>query len=270
MFGYIMINPEQLTKEDKDRYQALYCGLCRRLGVLHGMNGRMTLTYDMTFLAMLLSSLYCEEESTGTQRCVMHPLHNHEYVYSSAMDYAADLSIILAYYKCLDDWNDDHNVIALGSSKALQSKMEQAAARCPRQYEVIKNGLEELSKMERNNELNPDLPTNCFGVIMGELFVWKEDEYADTLRRMGAALGRFIYILDAVNDRKEDIKKQRYNPLISLMDIDFTSMLTMLIGECTREFDKLPLNRNTSIMKNILYSGVWMKYKLKERDEKHD
>ena len=267
MFGYIMMNPNELSKEDKELYNSLYCGLCRRLGEFHGISGRMTLTYDMTFLAMLLSSLYHEKESDGTQKCLIHPLHSHKYIYSSATDYAADLSIVLTYYKCLDDWNDDHNIVSLGGSKALQKKVELAVARWPRQCAAVANGIAALSKMEQNNEINPDLPANCFGNIMGELFVWKEDEYADTLRKMGAALGRFIYILDAVNDLHDDLKKERYNPLVSLMNTDFTSMLTMLIGECTKEFDKLPLERNVSIMRNILYSGVWMKYKLKERAE---
>ena len=121
--------------------------------------------------------------------------------------------------------------------------------------------------MERLNELNPDLPANCFGNIMGELFVREEDEYADTLRRLGAALGRFIYIMDAVCDLRADIKKERYNPLVSMTDTDFTPMLTLLIGECTQAFESLPIERNAVIMKNILYSGVWQQYNIKRRAE---
>lgn len=96
---------------------------------------------------------------------------------------------------------------------------------------------------------------------MGEVFVWKEDEYEATLRNMGAALGRFIYLLDAVNDLKADIKKQRYNPLITQMHTDFEPVLTMLIGECAALFEKLSLEQDIHILRNVIYSGVWTKYK---------
>jgi len=188
MFGYITIDPNMLSKEDKTQYRSYYCGLCKRLGEVHGLNGRMTLTYDVTFVALLLSSVYCEKETVGLQRCMMHPLHSHEYICALATDYAADLNMILAYCKCFDDWNDDKNVVALGGSQILRGKVEQAAARWPRQYAAIVNGIADLSRMEKHNEMNPDLPANCFGVIMGELFIRKEDEYAATLRKMGVTV----------------------------------------------------------------------------------
>jgi len=267
MFGYIMANHNTLEKADNDCYQALYCGLCKRLDTLHGMTGRMTLTYDMVFISMLLSSLYREDESTGVQKCLVHPFRSHEYIYSRATDYAADLSIVLAYYKCLDDWYDDHNVIARNRSRALQKSTALVRTRWPRQCSAIGNGIADLREMERINEMNPDIPANRFGAIMGELFVREEDAHSPALRRMGTALGRFIYLMDAVNDLRGDIKHERYNPLVSLTNTDFAPTLTLLIGECTKEYETLPLERNISLMRNILFSGVWMKYRSKEQTE---
>ena len=37
-------------------------------------------------------------------------------------------------------------------------------------------------------------------------------------------------------------------------------ILTMLIGECAARFERLPLVRDADIMRNILYSGVWLRY----------
>ena len=68
MFGYITICKPELKIKDFERYKAFYCGLCQELKEKYGMGGQMTLTYDMTFLVVLLSSLYefqTEEESTG-------------------------------------------------------------------------------------------------------------------------------------------------------------------------------------------------------------
>jgi hypothetical protein len=262
-----MISTKELTKEEYTRYRAVYCGLCNKLKLHHGAISRLTLTYDMTFLAMFLSSLYEEKEADSSQRCPVHPIRKHHCVSSPATDYAADMSVLLTYYKCLDDWNDDHSVVALQKSKVFQSKAQAVELLWPRQCFAVKRGIEILTEMERNNEMNPDLPANCFGIIMGELFVRDEDEYSAPLRRMGAALGRFIYMMDAVSDLKSDIKKERYNPLVSFTDTDFTTMLSLLIVECTKEFENLHPERDANIMRNILYSGVWTKYTVKERDE---
>lgn len=262
MFGYISINEKTLTPEQRDRYQAVYCGLCRSLGTQYGAIGRMTLTYDMTFLVLLLASVYALPEEEGKQRCpAFPPLRRCSFAVCDASPYAADMSILLAYYKGLDDWADERSLSGYSKSKALEKRATDAAGRWPRQSAAIEKGLESLLAMEKGNELNPDIPTNCFGALMGELFVWQEDEKADMLRSFGAALGRFIYLMDACMDLRSDIRHRRYNPLVSMPGSDHTPLLTMLIGECTRIFESLSLFRDARILQNILYSGVWTKYR---------
>ncbi len=265
MFGYITTDSSQLKEEDKKRYQATYCGLCRVLDEQHGKRGRTTLTYDMTFLSMLLSSLYASEETIGTQRCLVHPVRQLPYITTSVTEYAADMNVIMAYYKFLDDWNDDGSLTAKGKLKLFEESKARVEAKWPRQCGAIDRSLQRLGQLEQADELNPDLPANCFGELLGELFVLKEDdEWAGTLYRMGAALGRFVYLMDACMDLASDLKRDRYNPLVAQINTDFTPMLTMLIGECTREFETLPLQRDVNILRNILYSGVWVKYKPKK------
>lgn len=261
MFGHITINPKQLSDQDKDRYQAVYCGLCRTLDERHGKVGRSTLTYDMTFLSLLLSSLYQPEETQAHLWCLLHPTQKRPYAATRYTEYAADMNVILAYYKALDDWQDDKSLSARGSMKLLEKPKEQAAARWPRQVAAIEDCLYRLGEMERADELNPDLPANCFGELMGELFVLEEDEWSASLRRLGAALGRFVYLMDAAIDLPADIKHDRYNPLIAQIDTDFSMMLSLMIGECTAELAQMPLERDVPILRNILYSGVWLKYK---------
>lgn len=266
MFGYVVADSKKLSDADKERYQQAYCGLCNQLQEKYGMTGRMTLSYDITFLVILLSSLYGSGESTGSRRCPLHPFTSHDYWETECTKYGADMNILLSYYKNVDDWSDDKNRTAGILVGRLKPFIEPIRQRWPRQCRAVQSRLEELAEMENRNELNPDMPTNCFGALMGEIFVMKEDEHAVTLRRMGAALGRYIYLLDAVCDLRSDIKKQRYNPLVAQMDADFTPILTLMIGECTMEFEKLPLAQDVDIMRNILYSGVWIRSK-KRKDE---
>lgn len=265
MLGYVTTNADTLDKAQKDRYQACYCGLCRQLGLRHGAPGRASLTYDMTFLSMLLSALYEEPEEAGTFRCPANPLRQCAYVGTKVTEYAADMNVLLAYYNALDDWKDDHSVTALGICKALEKKAERVKTLWPRQSEVIISCLKSLGDMEKANDLNPDNPANCFGYLMGELFAWKDDdEWTPALRRMGAALGRFIYLMDASLDLPSDIRHERYNPLVAQLDTDFTEILTMIISECTAEFEQLPLQGDVEILRNILYAGVWVQYKSKK------
>jgi hypothetical protein len=183
---------------------------------------------------------------------------------SEALSYSADMNVMLSYYQALDDWHDDRKKGARRRSEALAKYLPEIGARRPRQCRVIGEKIKELGEMERANELNPDLPINCFGELLGNIFIWREDAYSAPLKAMGTALGRFIYLLDACNDLPWDIKKQRYNPLVMEMNRDFTPLLTMMMAECTAAFDRLPVNRDNGILRNVLYSGVWQSYRKKK------
>lgn len=270
MFGYVVADIEKLGEAEKERYQQAYCGLCHQLQEKYGGTGRITLTYDMTFLSILLSSLYKSEEHTDSRRCPIHPISSHDYWETDCTEYAADMNILLAYYNCIDDWSDDKSRRAKILAGRLRPFIDPIRERWPRQSSAVEQRLSDLAEMEKRNELSPDAPVNCFGALMGELFVIKEDEYSPVLRRMGAALGRYIYLLDAVCDLRSDIKKQKYNPLIAQMDTDFAPILKLMIGECTMEFEALPLERDIDIMRNILYSGVWVRSKRKKEDDESE
>ena len=121
MFGYVVAPVEGLEEAQLVRYKAVYCGLCRRLGERHGQLARLGLTYDMTFLALLLASLYEPEEQTGTNRCLVHPREPRAWAVSDMTDYAADMTIALVYHKSLDDWADDHALHAKAYAGILAS-----------------------------------------------------------------------------------------------------------------------------------------------------
>ena len=117
MFGYVIPNQAALDDEAKARYRTAYCGLCRRIGALHGLRGRLTLSYDLTFLDLLLSSLYEGESEcvTGSGHCPIHPIRKVDWRHSGPTDYCADMSVALHYYNAADKWNDDHSLLASAS-----------------------------------------------------------------------------------------------------------------------------------------------------------
>ena len=107
MFGYIECNRSKLSREEQERYQSVYCGLCRNLKMRYGDLERMSLSYDMTFVILFLSSLYEPRETKGEFRCGLHPLRPRSGVENCFTEYAADMTVVLAYFKALDDWKDE-------------------------------------------------------------------------------------------------------------------------------------------------------------------
>ncbi|MDR1438582.1 MAG: DUF5685 family protein [Clostridiales bacterium] len=261
MFGYIVTNRKTLSKAEILRYKSAYCGLCRHLRLAYGNAGRSALSYDMAFVALLLSALYELPEEAGQERCLASPARRHPYIATEATAYAADMNIMLAYYQALDDWNDERSQPALAASRRLAEFLPAIGERWPVQTECAARCMGKLAEIEKGNELNPDAALNCFGELMGGLLAWRQDGHEASLRRIGAALGRFVYLLDANNDLADDIRNERYNPLVALPRADFKPLLALVIGECAAEFESLRISRDIHLLRNVIYSGVWLKYR---------
>jgi hypothetical protein len=189
--------------------------------------------------------------------------------------YAADMNLALAYHNFIDDWEDEKKIVGLASAHAIKSKYKEVEQRYPRQCGEIKAALQQLQEYEKVNESSLDLVSGCFGRLMAELLVYRQDIWENTLRSIGFYLGKFIYLMDAYFDVEKDIKQRNYNPLIHYQGRDdyeqfCDEMLTMMISETANEFEKLPCIAEADILKNILYCGVWNKYnrsKQKKREE---
>lgn len=281
MFGYVTICEPELKVKDLRKYKAYYCGLCHTLKEKYGISGQMTLTYDMTFAILLLTSLYESETQTESHRCKVHPVKKQVMLQNEITGYAADMNVLLAYYHLEDDWKDEKKVSAFAGKAALGRKAKKIMERYPRQSAAIRESLRELAECEKEGSTDLDRTAGCFGRLMEELFVWREDVWEKNLRRIGFFLGKFIYIMDAYEDLEEDIKKGCYNPLKKLYTQEdyeerLKQILCMMIAECSMEFEKLPCIVDVDILRNILYDGVWNRYnkiqkkKLEEGNKKNE
>ncbi len=264
MFGYVTANVKELTKAQRQRYNAVYCGICRRIRSDASQAARLALSYDMAFLSLLLMSLYEPAEVAGDRACLIHPLQKRSWVDNEYIGYGADMNVALAYYKAGDDVADDGKLSARVMAKVFGKSLPQIRARYPRQCDAMEDCIRELSALERDNCGNPDLPAGCFGRLMGELLVYREDYWAPTLRELGQALGRFIYLLDAMADYRRDSRKNKYNPFLAMgtgPDLEkWESWLVLEMARCTEYFEKLPLVQDKPLLDSILYSGVWMEF----------
>lgn len=267
MFGFVGADATALTDEQKKRYGQVYCGICRRIRLQSTKSARLVLSYDMAFLAMVLMSLYEPDEETGRRSCGFHPIKPRPWTDNPYIAYAADMNVALAYYNCLDDWKDEGRLSSGGCALLLKKSYPAVALKYPRQCKAIEDCIRQLAQYEKENCPNPDLPAGCFGQLMAELMVYKEDIWSDPLRKMGEYLGRFIYLADAAVDYQKDLKKKRYNPFIAMGipedQEQFRQYLILAIGRCTQYYESLPLVQDKTILDNILYGGVWLQYSSK-------
>ena len=270
LFGYVVANRDYLTEDQRARYQSCYCGVCCSIGANYGTVQRMALNYDMTFLVLLLSSLYEPEETSGVSRCLAHPLRTHSWWQSEITSYAADMNMALAYHNCMDDWHDDKTIKSLVLASLFRSSANQVQAKHPDQWNAICTCMQRLQEIEKEDLQDPDAGANAFGALMASLFVWKHDRWTPLLHQLGHALGRFIYLMDAVMDLENDLKSGSYNPLRTRAENgatkeQFFPILKMMIGECTDALERLPLMQDLDLLRNILYSGVWCRFLSQEK-----
>lgn len=262
MFGYIRPYVADLAEEERIRYRAVYCGLCRALNEKYGLAGRIGLNYDMTFLILLLSSLYEPEEKVKEVICPPHPLKKHREIITEYTDYAADMTVALAYFKALDDWEDERKQSGRIYSGLLKKHYQAVKQRWPMQCRDIETCLSVIHEIEQIDQAQPEQAAEYSGRMLGSIFAVKNDYFQSQMGWLGHSLGKFIYMMDAAVDYDRDLKKGCFNPLpgMNVKPENARELLQQPLGQAAEAFEKLPCIQDAHIMRNILYSGVWQSY----------
>ena len=275
MFGYVVTNNDELKIKDYNFYRSCYCGLCRTLKQRHGMIAPMTLSYDMTFVVILLSALYEDPFTEGSSRCIMHPAQKHKTRINKWSEYAADMTILLAYHNMMDDWEDEKKAGHLAIAKTLSKSYKKISAMYPKQAEAVIRYMDKTKECETTGDIDLDRISGYTGDFLGTLLAKEDDIWNDRLYKIGFYLGKFIYLMDAYDDLEQDQKKNNYNPLIGLsqkkdFDAFIENTLIMMMAECSKNFELLPILQYTEVLRNILYSGVWTKFNIlqKQKEQK--
>lgn len=269
MFGYLVANKPELRVREFDKYREYYCGVCQSLRCAGGPVAQMTLSYDMTFVALILTGLYEPETKNKTVKCVAHMGKKMAYLQNPYFDYAADMNMLLTYYKCIDDWHDERSKKSRGMQLMLQRDYERLREKYPDKVKKLAGCMKRIWKLESEKGPVDEMRLDDLCVASGELLecvlVPHKDVWEPELRQLGFNLGKYIYLLDAYDDLEKDKEKGVFNPLFDLeKKADFHEwikrMLLVTAADATAAFERLPIIQDAEIMRNILYAGIWSKY----------
>ncbi len=275
MFGYIKTYIPDLRVKEYELYRAAYCGLCESLGKKVTCTSKLSLSYDFVFLALVRMALMKESGEIKKKRCIAHPTKKRSVIVNSTeLDTAARLSALLTYYKIKDDIADSHGIKRFLSYLALPSasRMRKKAKIIPECEEFVGKKLSELSALENEACSSPDRVADIFGELLSEIFAYGFDKNSPEGRisaEIGFHIGRFIYIIDAVDDYGKDIKSGGYNPFKEIYGDDsekfaadtpmLKDALTMTLGKVSGaveiiDFSEIP--EFGEIIRNIIYLGL--------------
>lgn len=263
MFGYVRSAEEALSAEDKARYQAAYCGLCHSLREQCGFAARFVLNYDFVFLFLLLDEEAGREEK---RRCAAHPAKGRPCLAATpTMALCARESVILAYHKLRDGVADEGFFKALGdraAALALGRAYRRAAGLQGTFDGHVRSCLAELDELERENSPKLDQVADTFARLLAGAAPDTGDAALDRPRRqLLYQLGRWIYLVDALDDLEEDRAADRYNPLAARFgaEVDRPYLATTMdhsLSLARSAFQLLPENGWHDILENILYLGL--------------
>lgn len=261
MFGFINVYKNELKIKDYNLFKAYYCGLCKALGKRYNQFVRLGLSYDLTFLAIIGDALLDTEPKIIKDGCIKHVGMHMICIDNPAIDYAADMSILLSYYKLCDDIFDDKSIKAFFMRIPYLRAVKKAKRKHKEISESIKNNLAKLSELEKQKCPSIDMAAHPFAKLTADIFAGFNPE----LRKLGYSIGRFIYITDAYNDIKSDEKKGSYNPFLHY-DKDYLSSMefekralgtfNMNLTSVANEYNKLNILKNKDILDNIIYLGL--------------
>ena len=289
MFGYVLPYKLELKIKDYEMFKAYYCGLC--ISIKHNFSNlsRMSLNYDMTFLGILLDSLSDEKHSYSVNRCIAHPMKKKpKVINNSALDYAAFCNVALVYYKLMDDYNDDNSINKKILALYLRKYIKDVDINLEPVLKNIEENIAKLSSYENSNDyVSIDEISHCFADLTGYIisYYYKDTDFYNDLYNLGYNLGRWIYIIDAFDDLKDDMEKKKFNAINKSFNTDSLSYDDLIKNQGERidfnlilsanatvdSLNKLPLKKNQELLYNILQLGLMHKIDtIKLRSDKNN
>lgn len=215
MFGYIKTDMPNMYVKDTVLYKAMYCGLCKSIGSTCGQCGRLTLNYDLTFLSVLIHNFLGVDVKIEKERCIIHQIIKRPVAQPDDISKRIGaLNVILAYHKLNDDVIDSNKGrLKRSFFKASYKKAKKAE---PKLVSIVENRYKQLLEYEKTNGDSIDISADSFGLMMQDVVKELLNESCDDIvLELSYFLGKWIYLIDALDDFDKDKKKRNYNVFVN-------------------------------------------------------
>ena len=287
MLGYVQIFKPDLKVREYEIYMGYYCGVCKYIGKEYGQLPRMALSYDAAFLALLLACVDEEPDAPAAEHCIAHHIKNKTIIRNAAVEYAGDVMLILAWYKMLDDAHDEGKIYAKATLRLLGRLHKKLQKKYPDLCDGIEINLAKLNGLEEAKCESLDEAAESFSKIMEVIFregarsLYPDSgELHETFGRIGYHMGKWIYLIDAVDDIEENIESGAYNPLLYRFDYegqvsgnadmlfetaqqfrdrirgDLEFNLYHYLAVLSEQTESLDIKKNRGIIDNVIYFGM--------------
>ena len=272
MFGYVRVHHPELKVKEYELYRGTYCGLCRSMGKCTGQCSRMTLSYDFVFLALVRLSLTGERMEFSQARCMAHPFKKRNYMkHNETLAYCARAAAILNYHKLMDDLADERGFKRLRAVLArpfvAHARKKAIKAGLGDLDRAVSDRLRSLSETEKQAHPSVDRPAKLFGELLSDIMRFGLPASDGRIAAAaGLAIGKWIYIADALDDLEEDEQRSRYNPFLLLFGHvpdpsereGIQNALKNQLYDAEAAIDLIEFDGDAvqNIIKNILYLGL--------------
>lgn len=264
MFGYVKTFTPELKVCEAEHYKAVYCGLCKVLGKKYGFFSRFTLNYDFTFLALVYKDITNEEESVKKCRCIAHPFKCKSCVYDSlALDFSAACAMIMLYYKVLDNIRDSGffkkilYCILLPICKAYYKK---ATLAHPNLERVISDNMKRQEGIEKRDDVFLDMAADPSACVLRDVFslMSSEEDKKSALGRFGYLLGRWVYLIDALDDLESDKKNGSFNVFLQSDNRvkNAIESLNSTAAELQNAYAQVGFQKFAPVISNVVFLGL--------------
>ena len=269
MFGYVKTDFPNLYVKDTILYKAMYCGLCKSIGCVCGTRGRFVLNYDLTFLSTLLHNITDTDVTIEKQRCILHTIVKRPIAKVDELSKKIGaLNVILAYYKLSDDVLDNKK----GRLKRafFKKAYKKAKKYQPDLDKIVQKRYTELFELEKQNIDSIDMSADPFGNMMVDVVnALVGDIASENLKNLSYNLGKWIYLIDAVDDFDKDKKKGNFNvfvnaykncqdkkQFISENSGDITAIFGGILSDIALYAGNLDYKFNHDLLDNVLFRGL--------------
>lgn len=271
MFGYIGPDTPYLFIKDETLYKALYCGVCRGISKECGAVARTALTYDIAFMSALMHNICGQDVEIERRHCPVHPFRRRDM--AATDDITRKLACVntaLAYHKLCDDKRDGE---ARGALRFLYARgYKKVLKKYPRIAEIIAEQMELQAELEREGCAIIDMACEPTAQMMKGLSQQVLGEHAtENTSALAYAIGKWIYLIDALDDYDKDVKKGRYNVLYKAYGApdkatavnrnrdELVFIFDSLFADMRLNLSAIKFNFNHDLTDNIILRGIPLK-----------